>query len=444
MLSFFFFLPFLTETRSFHKNKRAINKQLCSFFSQHLNTYLSAFRPGYGCQSTLLRIIEDWKQALDENKYVAAILMDLSKAFDCLPHDLLLLKLKAYGMSENAIKLLKSYLTNRKQCVKLGTFISDFQPILTGVPQGSILGLVLFNIFINDIFHVIKNSKLYNYADDNTVSAADQVLSKLIANLAEDSLMLIKWFADNHMKANPDKFQAIAVGKRTKDENITFNLDNNIIHCEDHVKLFGVTIDFKLSFDLHISNVCKKASRQLNVLKRIGRNLCRLGKLNIYYSFIMSNFNYCPLVWHFCGEVNTKKIEKIQERALRFIYQDYNSSYDTLLDKSKLPSLKVRRLRAIALEAIKILNNQTPVYLNDILTYKPHSYSFRYTNTVEIPQVRTSSYGVRSFRSTAAEIWNSLPQKFQEIKSTEQFRSQIGTWSGGGGGVCTCSFCSNC
>ena len=76
--------------------------------------------------------------------------------------------------------------------------------------------------------------------------------------------MLIKWFADNHMKANPDKFQAIAVGKRTKDENITFNLDNNIIHCEDHVKLLGVTIDFKLSFDLHISNVCKKASRQQN------------------------------------------------------------------------------------------------------------------------------------------------------------------------------------
>ena len=172
------------------------------------------------------------------------------------------------------------------------------------------------------------------------------------------------------MKAYPDKFQAIAVGKRTKDENITLNLDNNTIHCEDHVKLLGVTIDFKLSCDLHISNVCKKASRQLNVLKRIGRNLCRLGKLNIYYSFIMSNFNYCPLVWHFCGEVNTKKIEKIQERALRFIYQDYNSSYDTLLDKSKLPSLKVRRLRAIALEAFKILNNQTPVCLSDILTYK--------------------------------------------------------------------------
>ena len=85
-----------------------------NFLETKFHTYLSAFRPNYGCQSTLLRIIEDWKQALDDNKYVAAILMDLSKAFDCLPHELLLLKLKYYGLSENALKLLKSYLTNRK------------------------------------------------------------------------------------------------------------------------------------------------------------------------------------------------------------------------------------------------------------------------------------------------------------------------------------------
>ena len=140
---------------------------------------------------------------------------------------------------------------------------------------------------------------------------------KNLLNLVKDSLLLIKWFADNHMKANPDKFQTIAVGKRTKDENITFNLDDNIIKCEEHVKRFGVTIDFQLTFDLHISNVCKKASRQLNVLKRIGRNLCRFGKLNVNYSFIMSNFNYCPLVWHFCEEVKTKKIETNSGKSLK-------------------------------------------------------------------------------------------------------------------------------
>ena len=133
--------------------------------------------------------------------------------------------------------------------------------------------------------------------------------------------------------------------------------------------VLGVTIDFKLKFDLHVSNICKMASRQLGILKRIGKNICKLGKLNIYHSFILSNFSYCPLSWHFCGEKNTIKLEKIQERALRFIYNDYISDYDTLLFNSKKPTLKLRRLRTMALEAFKILNNQGPVYLHDLLNF---------------------------------------------------------------------------
>ena len=150
---------------------------------------------------------------------------------------------------------------------------------------------------------------------------------------------------------------------------------------------------------------------------------------------------YCPLTWHFCGEKNTKKIEKIQERALRFIYRDYDSSYESLLLKSQLPSLKVRRLRAIALEAVKILNN-SPVYLNDlhVLTFKTLSYSFRYTQTVEIPKVRTSRYGTRSFRSIAAKMWNNLPQHFRDITSYNVFKNQVNSWSGE---ACVCSFCSD-
>ena len=379
--------------------ERAINTQLTEFFNHHFNSYLSAFRPGYGCQSALLKIIEDWKLGLDQNKYIAAVLMDLSKAFDCLPHDLMLLKLKYYGLSESALNLIKCYLSNRKQCVKIGSLNSNFLDIYKGVPQGSILGPVLFNIFINDIFHFVNNSELYNYADDNTLSKADYDLKNVIQSLEKDSANLIEWFSDNQMKANPDKFQAIAIGTKTKKENISFNFDEINITCEDDVKLLGVTIDFKLKFDIHVANICKKASRQINVLKRIGRNLCKLGKLNIYYSFILSNFNYCPLTWHFCGEVNTKKLEKIQERALRFIYNDYNSNYDALLEKSKMPTLKIRRLRSIALETFKIVNKQGPVYLHDLLNIKQQQYCFRYSKTAEIPQVRTSSYGVNSFRS---------------------------------------------
>ena len=164
------------------------------------------------------------------------------------------------------------------------------------------------------------------------------------------------------MQANPEKFQAISVGKKTHDKNVMFNLNGINLSCEDEVKLLGVTIDFKLNFNTHIFNICKKAARQLNALKRIGKHLNCLGKLTIYYSFIMSNFSYCPLTWHFCGEQSTKKIEKIQERALRFMYDDFQISYECLLEKSKLSSLKTRKMRTIALETFKIINKKKPPF----------------------------------------------------------------------------------
>lgn len=117
--------------------ERAIFDQLTYFFNFHFHPLLSAFRKVFRCQTTLLKIIEDWKKALDENKYIAAILMDLSKAFDCLPHNLILLKLEAYGLSEKSINLLNSYLSGRRQCVKVKNMCNSFETVYKGLPQGS-------------------------------------------------------------------------------------------------------------------------------------------------------------------------------------------------------------------------------------------------------------------------------------------------------------------
>ena len=138
------------------------------------------------------------------------------------------------------------------------TNFSTWQNIYKGVPQGSILGPVLFNVFLNDIFNFVKENKLYKYADDNTLSHSGPDLNGLVKSLEKESAILIDWFANNKMKANPDEFQAIAIGNKSKNGDIKFNLDGNEILCENEVKLLGVTIDCQLKFNTHITEICKK------------------------------------------------------------------------------------------------------------------------------------------------------------------------------------------
>jgi hypothetical protein len=172
--------------------------------------------------------------------------------------------------------------------------VGEWSQLLKGVPQGSILGPVLFNVFISDIFLFVKDSTIHNYADDNTVSNCNNDIDVVTKTLENDSMELINWFSLNLMKANPDKFQAIAIGKKTKSQNLSFHLNGNKIVCEDNVKLLGVTIDSDLNFDNHISEMCKKASRQLNILKRIGKYMNRLGRLTSYYSFLFRSEFFFP------------------------------------------------------------------------------------------------------------------------------------------------------
>ena len=130
------------------------------------------------------------------------------------------------------------------------------------------------------------------------------------------SKTLIEWFHFNCIQANPDEFQVIAVGKKTHDKKPMIKIDSATVFCEDEVKLLCVDIDFNLTFDSLIQSLCKKAAQQLNVLKRLSKNLC-LGKLTIFHTFTLSNFNFCPLAWHFCSKKNTDKIEKKKKRKTR-------------------------------------------------------------------------------------------------------------------------------
>ena len=180
--------------------------------------------------------------------------MDLSKAFDCLSHDLLIAKLAAYGVGSKAIRLFYSYLCNHKQRVRIGSSFSEYLGCSIGVPQGSVLGPILFNIYTNDLLLSVTESDICNFADDDTLHACRPTIPAVICQLKLDLKFAISWFNLNGLVANPEKFQIIFPGT---DTSISFDIGSCTFTSSKQVKLLGITIDSKLSFYPHIQCLCK-------------------------------------------------------------------------------------------------------------------------------------------------------------------------------------------
>ena len=192
--------------------------------------------------------------------------MDLSKAFDCIPHDLLIAKLHAYGITKKWLTFLYSYLKRRKQGVKINDTESLSQILLSGVPQGSILGPVLFNLFINDLFLFIKEADLANFADDNTLYVSKKNLGEVLEVLERECETTINWFKEDNMIVNQDKFKTMIITSNKEQNNTSVKINGVDITPESSVKLLGIEVDNKLNFEKHISTLCNKASNQLNAI----------------------------------------------------------------------------------------------------------------------------------------------------------------------------------
>ena len=310
--------------------ERCVQKQLVHYFNPHLSKFLSAYRKGCSCESVLLHLIEDWKGALDKNSVVGTVIMDLSKAFDLIPHDLLLAKLSAYGITTHSLNLLKSYLTNRRQRVRVEDVTSDISYVNSGVPQGSVLGPLLFNIFINDLFYFIKEAKLSNYADDNQLYFADSDPAVVEHVVNKELVVVCEWFRNNKMILNPEKCKALVLSRKP---NVKLSLfaEGVALPQLDTVDLFGLTLDNSMNFGKHITKISKKVGKQLGVLCRLKNILSFRTKLCLYNSFIMSHFHYCSSIWHSCLKSDSNKLDRLHERALRYLYSDESSQTSTLV-----------------------------------------------------------------------------------------------------------------
>ena len=243
-------------------SERFMQNQMYPYLNQIFSKYQRGFRKGYNTQHCLMAMIEKWRKFLDIGGHAGALLTDLSKAFDCIDHELLIAKLHAYGFDNDVLKFIYSYLKERKQRTKINSSYSSFAEILFGVPQGSILGPLLFNAYTCDLFCDIDDLDFASFADDNTPYSCLSDMISVLGQLKGGINKIFDWFKKIFLKGNGDKCHLITSSKTP----VGIEEANKTIMSKEKVELLGIHIDNRLKFDYHISQLCKKAGKKLHAL----------------------------------------------------------------------------------------------------------------------------------------------------------------------------------
>ena len=419
--------------------ERIIQKQMLDHIENNLSTKLCGYRKGFSAEHALIRLIEKWRATLDRKGYAGAVLMDLSKAFDTINHDLLIAKLHAYGFHKNALEVILNYLSKRSQRIKVGTAFSSWRELIQGVPQGSVLGPILFNIYINDIFYILQDTDICNFADDTTPFACDLDIKEVLRRLEHDSALAISWFESNYMKLNTDKCHLLVSGNQH--EFMWAKVGDDIIWEQGSAKLLGIDIDNQLKFDKHVAGICTKAGRKLTALIRMATFLTFEKRRVIFKAFFESQFKYCPLVWMFhCRRLNSR-VNGLHERALRIVYNDYNLSFQELLEKDGSVTVHNTNLQRLAIELFKLVNQIPHSCLSDLLILnKNRVHRLRSQNEFKIQCPRTETYGKSSLMYLAPLIWEIVPKNMKKAKTLNEFKSLIKKWKPSD---CPCKLCKD-
>ena len=409
--------------------ERLLYNQVYEYMMPLFHKHLSGFRKKHSCQDVLIRMTEGWRKSMDNGLNVGVVAIDLSKAFDCMPHGLLLAKLSAYGFNEEACEMMKSYVMKREQRVKIGETYSEWVQNIKGVPQGSILGPLLFNIFINDLLFTDFKSNIDNYADDNTLSCEDYDHSVLSQKLTEDCLKAMEWFDRNNMKANANKFQVMFLNRNnTVHQTMSININGIELQSSNSINVLGVEIDRELKFSQHVNDTCTKIGKQVNAVKRIKNFLERRAKLVIYNSYIKCNLNYCSVVWMFSNKTEMEKLERTNKRALRVVTNKFHLSYKTLCAEEKQLSVYKHCLKSAALLMYKVRRDTAPLYVKELFTLQESGYEMRDNNKFILPAYNSVNYGKNSFRYLGAKLWNKIPLEIKNKNSLNTFKSAITQW----------------
>lgn len=421
---------------------KVLERIMCDQLNDFINKFnilpenQSGFRRNYSCTTALLNIVDDILSAHDSNKVTVMILLDFSKAFDTINHEILLAKLHHFGFSDQALGLFGSYLGGRSQCVSVGNVCSDRLNVKHGLPQGSILGPALYSLYTADFHKTLNYCNYHFYADDTQLyySFGSDEIPEASRRINQDVEALIQVASKHFLKINVKKSSVLVFGPRLAvtrvRDHLTVNIDGNRLPVVMSAKNLGVTIDSALTFDTHIKDLLKKSYFKLKLLYNnrhlFGTDIRKL----LCDTLVLSNFAYCCQIYSFC---TTKfwltKIQTMQNSCLRFIYSIRRRQHIShKLKTAKWLNMQNRFHLQFSVLIHKLLIEKKPSYLHRKVKFRTdiHNINLRHKHLICCPPHKLQLFK-GSFTYLCFKIYNSIPKSFKPL-SVQTFKSKYRTF----------------
>lgn len=420
--------------------ERIVAAQLHRYLEQHeLYTNMqSAYRRYYSTETALVYVYNDMLRALDDGNEAILILLDFSSAFDTIDHELLLLRLQQrFGLGGTVLHWFRSYLDLRTQMVTISNHESSTHPCKYGVPQGSVLGPILFTLYVAPMEDIINSHALRGmmYADDTQLFAVlkqpsqGDTLSKI-----QDCIKDIKaWAVINKVKFNDSKTEVIHVNSRFRSPSTLppIMIGEALVEAVPEARDLGVVLDKHLCLTTHISNVCKSAFLAIRNIGKIRKYLDQSTTERLIHAFISSRLDTCNSLLYGLPSYLLDKLQHVQNTAARLVTRSKRSQPITpILQKLHWLPVRKRIIFKMLCLTYKALHNIAPAYISELLQYHSPLKALRSTKQglLSIPKTRTATFGDRAFSVAAPVLWNNLPMKVRNAESLSVFKSSLKTY----------------
>ena len=392
----------------------------------------SGFRKKHSCETAVQLTISKWKQIIDEGNFIVAVFIDFKRAFETIDREILINKLKYYGINGTVLKWFKQYIIERQQVTKIGNSISNALNNNIGVPQGSVLGPLLFIVYLNDINHIDGCDFINLFADDTLVACWGNDINVVVNRMNSVLVKLEKFLNVNKLKLNVLKTKSMILGTKYKLKNINITdfqlkIENENIEWVTEIKYLGIIIDECLDLKAHYEYIYKKISTKLYFFTRISTDISFFARKTIYQTIIQPHFDYCATLLYLFDKNKMQSLQKLQNRGLRIILKcNRFSAIRTMHDSLNYLYVENRLYLLTMIFVFKIKSNMLPSYFDEFVVYNDtiHDYNTRNNENFHINRT-VNRQAMNSIFFKGLNEFNKLPALVKNSSSVWVFKKRL-------------------